>query len=155
MHKEILSFKVGLSGTSSLKSPDFKICVDGKTFCEGSLSTNPNETEYFEFPVEILEGEHSLEVHLLNKHSTDTIKDDTGQILEDMLLNIDSIEIDEIEIGVLKWTASSYFPEYPSDYLDETQKSIKEVKNCVNLGWNGVWKIQFTSPFYIWLLENI
>ena len=155
MHKEILSFKIGLSGTSITKSPSFKICVDGNSYKEGTLSTNPNETEYFEFPVEVLEGEHSLEIHLLNKHSTDTIKNDVGQITEDMLLNIDSVEIDEIEIGALKWTLSSYYPEYPEGYLDENQKSIKEVKNCVNLGWNGVWKIHFTSPFYIWLLENI
>jgi hypothetical protein len=72
-----------------------------------------------------------------------------------MLLHVESIEIDEIDIGTLKWTASSYFPDYPDSYLDETQKQIKELKGFVDLGWNGTWKLPFASPFYIWLLENL
>jgi len=27
--------------------------------------------------------------------------------------------------------------------------------NCIDLGWNGEWQLEFDSPFYIWLLENI
>ena len=154
MEKETLHFKIGLSGTGT-KHPQFKINVDNQNFYQGVLTQAPEVTEYFEFDVEIEEGEHNLEVELLNKLSTDTVKDNDGNIVDDMLLNIDLIEIDNIDLGVLRWTGSIYEPIYPDNYTDESQKQIKQIKNCVNLGWNGVWRLPFTSPYYIWLLENI
>jgi hypothetical protein len=72
-----------------------------------------------------------------------------------MVLNIDSIEVDEIDLGNLLWTASIYNPIYPDCYADQEQKNIKDITECVTLGWNGMWRLPFTSPFYIWLLENI
>jgi len=155
MHKEVIHFKIGLSGTSKTKKPEFKICVNGDEFFHSSLTQEPNVPEFFEFEVEVPEGNQTLEISLLNKFSSDTKKDSNGNIVDDMLLTIDSIEIEEIDIGNLKWSASSYFPIYPSDYLDETQKQISEVKECVNMGWNGTWKLPFSTPFYMWLLENL
>jgi hypothetical protein len=62
-------------------------------------------------------------------------------------------------LGSLLWTASDYKPEYPGAHKAKMQAQGIElpesVKNCVNLGWNGKWILPFTSPFYIWLLENI
>lgn len=151
--KEKLHFKIGLSGASLTRYPEFQIKVNDVEHVHETLSSTL--TEYFEFDVELSEGEHCLNICFLNKTSTDTRTDDSGNIIEDMLLHIESIEIDEIDIGTLKWTASSYFPDYPESYLDETQKQIKELKGFVDLGWNGTWKLPFASPFYIWLLENL
>ena len=63
-----------------------------------------------------------------------------------MLLNIDSIEIDEIDISELKWSASEFVADDPN------RPTLQE---CVNLGWNGSYQLKFTSPFYLWLLENM
>ena len=157
--KEILAFKIGLSGTSDKKHTEFKISVNGNMVVHSKLTKQPNETEYFEFTHEISEGDNTLEISLCNKGFGDTVVDREGNIINDMLLNIDSIEIDEIDLGSLKWTLSDYEPIYPERYRIEAQQQGKElslsVKNCVNLGWNGTWKLPFTSPFYIWLLENI
>ena len=118
-----------------------------------------SETEYFEFDLELTEGENQLEIELLNKGFGDTTIDQDGNIIDDLLLNIDSIEIDEIDLGSLKWTLSDYQPVYPERYKAEVFRRgdnlPDSVKNCVNLGWNGKWVLPFTSPFYIWLLENI
>ena len=98
-------------------------------------------------------------IEFLNKTSMDTVKGDNDQIVSDLLLNIDSVEIDEIELGTIKWTHSDYQPLYPKDYAEIQLKNGNElqsnIKDCVNLGWNGKWILPFTSPFYIWLLENI
>jgi hypothetical protein len=157
--KEILAFKIGLSGTSDKKQTEFKISINGNTVVHSKLTKQPNDTEYFEFTHEISEGDNTLEISLLNKGFGDTVIDQQGNIVSDMLLNIDSVEIDEIDLGSLKWTLSSYEPVYPERYRAEAKKRGEElsssVKNCVNLGWNGTWKLPFTSPFYIWLLENI
>ena len=157
MEKENLHFRVGLSGTGD-KFPEFKISVGNKEYIHSTLAAN-DVVEYFEFDAEILEGAHSLNIAFLNKTVYDTTLDASGNIVKDLLLNIESIEIDDIDIGSLKWTASEYRPLYPESYkqhvLSAGQQISNEVKNCVNLGWNGTWSLPFTSPFYIWLLENI
>lgn len=157
--KETLHFKIGLSGSSARKQPEFRISVNGNKQVHDRLKGAVNETEYFDFALEITEGENFIEIELLNKGFGDTTIDQDGNILDDLLLNIDSIEIDEIDLGSLKWTISDYQPVYPERYKAEVFRRgdnlPDSVKNCVNLGWNGKWVLPFTSPFYIWLLENI
>jgi hypothetical protein len=159
MSKETLHFKVGLSTNSSSKLPEFTLGVNGTTYFKGTLSSGGSVTDYFEFDAEIEEGDGLFEICLLNKQETDTVKGDNGEILEDMLLNVDSIEIDDISLGFLLWTHSKYFPNYPKSYIEYNKASGAElpesVLNCVNMGWNGSWQIPFTSPFFVWLLENL
>lgn len=157
--KETLKFKIGLSGTSDRKRPEFQILINGIKQVHDTLKSDANVTEYFEFDVEISEGANILEIEFLNKTFGDTVTDTDGTILSDLLLNIDSIEVDEIDIGSLKWSLSEYHPKYPPNYTRTVFNSggtlPESVKNCVNLGWNGRWSLPFESPFYIWLLEHI
>lgn len=156
---ETLHFKIGLSGSSRVKHPTFKILVNDTELVNSKLAGGPNETEYFEFDAAVAEGKNSLIIEFNNKSVHDTIMDSNGTIIEDLLLNIDSVEIDEIDIGSLLWTASEYRPKYPEMYRIKTAQSGQELPesltNCVNLGWNGRWSLSFTSPYYIWLLENL
>jgi len=157
---EKLKFKVGLSGSHPDKQPTFRICINGDEKVHGDLSASVNDTEYFEFEADLAEGKNTLDIMLFNKKFGDTQLDENGNIINDLLLNIDSIEIDEIDLGTLRWTASEYFPDYPPPYvrshMSENKSAPPEiVKNCVNLGWNGKWSLTFESPFYIWLLENL
>jgi len=96
------------------------------------------------------EGPHTLKIRLENKTISDTVIEN-GEVVKDMLLNIDDITIDEISLGNLLWSA-----EY---ILDEKQtykgQEIDHLDGCVNLGWNGTYTLKFTSPFYIWLLEKL
>ena len=158
--KEKLKFKIGLSGTHPEKQAQYRIGVSGKGKVFGVLNVPTGETEYIEFEAELPEGDHTLDIEFLNKGFGDTVLDEHGEIISDMLLNIDSIEIDEIDLGPLKWTLSQYRPIYPKDYVQnvikETGAEPKEVvESCVNMGWNGKWSLPFQSPFYIWLLENL
>jgi hypothetical protein len=152
--KEKLHFKIGLKGTSDKKQPLVRILVSEQEFYHGVLTSSPGEVQYIEFDVEVIEGTQSLQLFLLNKLSSDT-KVDNGIIVEDMVLNISSIEVDDIDLGTLLWTHSKYYPIYPAEYEDLQQKQITEITDCVDLGWNGTWKLEFSSPFYIWLLENL
>ena len=157
---EKLKFKVGLSGTHPAKQPQYRISIGGKGKVFGVLSSAVNETEYVEFDVTLQEKPQTLEIEFLNKGFGDTVLDENGEILSDFLLNIDSIEIDEIDLGTLKWTLSQYHPIYPHDYIlnviKETGKEPdKVIHSCVNMGWNGKWVLPFQSPFYIWLLEDL
>jgi hypothetical protein len=157
--KETLHFKIGLSGSSTKKHPEFKIFVNNTEFVRAQLTSDINVTEYFEFDAVVEEGECALVIELINKSTHDTVLDANGNIVEDLLLNIDSIEIDDIDLGTLLWTSSVYKPDYPKSYVHHCesigQNLLPELQECVNLGWNGRWILSFTSPFYIWLLENI
>lgn len=158
-NNETLHFKVGLSGSSNTKHPVFKISINNTEFVSSELKGNSNETEYFEFDAAVSDGENFLAIEFVNKSVHDTILDSNGNIIEDLLLNIDSVEIDEIDLGPLLWTVSDYQPNYPEKYKIRMAQEGKDlpgsIKNCVNLGWNGRWILPFTSPFYIWLLENL
>ena len=84
--------------------------------------------------------------------------DEDGKIIKDQLLNIKSIEIDEIDIGALVYEGV-YRPEYPEPCASQQRKAGKELpetlKNVTQMGHNGTWTFTFTSPFYMWLLENL
>ena len=83
---------------------------------------------------------------MYNKQPGDTAMDgDT--IINDVVLNIDSIAIDEIELDQLIWSSSKYFP--------KDENAPESMIECVNLGWNGRWELNFSSPVYLWFLENL
>ena len=141
---ETLNFKIGLSGTFFNNVPAYSILLNGVKHASGKVS---DSTEIIEFTVDLAEDStHVLEVRLDNKRNIDTITDANGAILKDMLLNIDNIEIDDIELGILKWTHSKFVG-------DDSTRPV--LTNCVNLGWNGSWQLAFDTPYYIWLLENM
>jgi hypothetical protein len=159
MEKETLHFKIGISSTSDKKHPQFAILVNDQQFVADHLSSSKNQTQYFEFDAELNEGNHLLIIEFKNKTNEDTVLDKNGNIIEDLLLNIDSIEIEDIDLGTIIWTSSEYKPNYPAAYRSQMQAQgtdlAESIKNCVNLGWNGQWTLPFTTPFYMWLLENI
>ena len=142
---ETLTFKIGLTGTYWDKKPKCTILLDGEN--KGTLTCDEN-LQFVEFTCDLSEEqEHLLEIRLENKTDPDTVEnEDKTSIVKDMLLNIESIEIDDIELGAIKWTFSKFIP-------DDPKRETK--KRCVNLGWNGSYQLKFTSPFYLWLLENM
>lgn len=142
---EKLEFEIKLSGTYWNKVPDFSIHVNDQLISTGTV----NDTQTFvKFSVELAEyTPHKLKIRLENKTNDDTKTDAQGAIINDMLLNIDTISVDGIELGHLKWSESEFIPD------DHIHRPI--LKNCVNLGWNGAYTLSFEAPFYIWLLERM
>ena len=143
---ESLAFKIGISGTYWGKKPQYEILINDNVLIKKEISGSNKELEYSEFNYDI-EDNFVITIRLTNKEDSDTILDETNTIiLKDMLLNIESIEIEGIELEFLKWTASSFTP-------DDLKRPI--LKSCVNLGWNGSYQLPISSPFYLWLLENM
>jgi hypothetical protein len=139
---------VGLSGTYWDRKPAYSISIDGVEQVSAIIAADSGVVEYAEFTVAVTEDEeHLLEIKLLNKTDDDTVQSaDKTEIVKDMLLNIESISIDDIELGQIKWDQSEFVP------VDPARPVLKE---CVNLGWNGSYRLKFNSPFYLWLLEKM
>jgi hypothetical protein len=145
---EKLHFKIGLSGTYWAKKPIYSILINDHVVETREVTTASDEVFFTEFDREVSEGPCTLKIRLENKENPDTVTDDTTEefvILKDMLLNIESIEIDEIDLGNLLYTAKFIGDDPSRPVLDK----------CKHMGWNGAWTLEFASPFYIWLLENI
>lgn len=150
---ETLNFKIGISGTYWDRRPQFEISIDNQVIKQGVIDAPSDTVEYHEFAHELDAGEHVLGIRLLGKQATDTVQsDDKNQIIKDLLLNVESVEIDEVEIGVCKWKCSEFITDVPVQFNGET---VNKLQRCVNLGFNGQYQLKFSSPFYIWLLEKL
>jgi hypothetical protein len=148
MNEEKLSFVVALSGTFWERRPQFSIWLDDHQVVASEIVSLAQQEIKFERTID--EGAHTLKIRLENKTNNDTVLEN-GEVVKDMLLNIDDITIDDISLGNLLWSAE-YILDHPQEYRGQT---ITKLDNCVNLGWNGTYILKFTSPFYIWLLEQL
>ena len=144
---EKLHFKIGLGGTYWKKVPIYSILVNDDLIVTKEVETPSGKIAFAEFDYELAEGPCVLKIRLENKHWIDTVQnEDKTAILKDMLLNIKSVEIDEIDLGNLIYSKSQFVG-------DDADRPV--LTNCLDLGWNGSWELPVESPFYIWLLENI
>jgi len=145
---EKLHIRLGISGTYWDKKPQYRVLFNDQILAENFITGASDEVEYLEFDVDATHDLNTLGIELLNKEDSDVKKDvddpDDFQIIADMVLYIVSLEIDEIDIGNLRYSNSEY-------HVD----GRGVLKEHVTLGWNGVWRFSWTTPFYIWLLENI
>lgn len=141
---EPIDIKITLSSTYWNNPPKAKVLLNENLIFDGIIT----ELKVIEYSCLLNEGSHKIIVELYDKDKYQTVLEN-GKIIKDQLLNINNITFDEIDIGHLIWTKSNYYPTI-KDPLQEYP-----FKNCVNLGWNGAWEFEFTTPIYIWLLENI
>lgn len=148
MNEEKLSFVVTLSSTYWNRRPQFSIWLDDHVVVQSEIPDSSSHPISFERMLD--EGEHTLKIRLENKTNSDTIIEN-GEVVKDMLLNIDDIIIDDVSLGNLLWSAE-YVLDSPQLYKGQT---IDHLDGCVNLGWNGTYILKFTSPFYVWLLEKL
>ena len=158
MTTENLKFKIQLYAQYWDKPPVAEIIIgDQSKFKQEITGTeqNPNVIEVYQ---DLEEGkEYKIVIHRTNKDDSQTVVDN-NQIIKDQLLFIKSIEIDEIDLGGLIYEGL-YHPQYPELWASEQKQAGKELpvsfKNVTSMGHNGRWEITFTSPFYMWLLENL
>lgn len=148
MHEENLSFKISLTGTFWDRHPQFSVWLDDHVVIQSEIASTAEQIVSFERKVD--EGPHVLKIRLENKTTSDTVVEN-GEVVKDMLLNIDDITIDDISLGNLLWSAE-YILDKKQTYKGQ---EIDHLDGCVNLGWNGTYVLKFTSPFYVWLLEKL
>lgn len=158
MSIEKLKFRLELWGTHWDKAPRAEILINDHSHYNKEITGTEKEPTVIEFEHELKEGEkYRLIINRSGKNSRQTVVEN-GQIIKDQLLHIKSIEIDEIDIGALIYNGV-YTPKYPEPWASEQavagNKLPESFKNVTAMGHNGRWELEFTSPFYMWLLENL
>jgi hypothetical protein len=92
---------------------------------------------------------HCLEIELSNKLAAHTILDAEGNIIKDVLLQVSDFSIDGIELRHL------FFDRCVYTHDCNGTAALDEHKFWGSMGCNGVVTFKFTSPVYLWLLENM
>ena len=158
MATEKLKYKLELYSEYWDKAPIAEVLVNDKSYWNGEVKSSENNPTVIEFTHE---SEENKEVNLVikrsnkDKHQT---KIEDSKFVKDQLLFIKSINIDEIEIGNMVYEGV-YRPEYLPEWAEQQRKAGVDLpeteKNVTCMGHNGVWTFTFSSPFYMWLLENL
>lgn len=95
------------------------------------------------------EGEHALRICLKNKRPEHTVIDDQDNILSDALLSVTEISFDEIDCTKIVHDLATYRHD-----LNGTAPAIEDLF-FGDMGCNGTVELKFTTPVYLWLLENM
>jgi hypothetical protein len=95
------------------------------------------------------EGEHELTFELFGKLPAHTKIADTGEIVSDAMLEINNITLDEINIDQIFQSLAIYRHDF-----NGTQAPADDVFYG-SMGCNGIVTLNFYTPIYLWLLENM
>ena len=95
------------------------------------------------------DGAHELRWILKNKTQDHTQVDEHGNIVKDSVISIQDLKFDGIELGHVFVSNSSYRHDHngTTDVFDDEFYGV--------MGCNGTVSLKFTTPIYLWLLENL
>jgi hypothetical protein len=138
-----LGFKI--SATDALL--DLAVVLDGQSQWQGRPGTDVQEIS-----VEFEDADdqtHVLEFILSGKIPEHTRITDQGEITSDVRVRIQDIAFDNIEIDQI----FSELAEYHHNF-NGSQPAIVD-RFYGEIGCNGTVRLEFTTPIYLWLLENM
>ena len=166
---EELEFELALSGTYWRNPPGFAIYIDDQLVHEDVIQTTsshiglPTEETMTDvdrlssyhvvsFKHKISAGDHLLRVRFKHKDlMSDTLLQD-GNIVQDLLLTVEKIKVDGVDLAVLVFDESECV--FDQEHLHKGVPT-KSLTQNVTLGYPGEYRLKFSSPFYLWLLERI
>ena len=124
---------------------------------------NPHVTEinHISYDISDQDAEHELAIELYGKLPEHTKIDSAGNIVKDALITVENFSIDDIDISSMLTTyptqlysdVPTHIVQYCHDF-NGTQPAIVDQFHG-SLGCNGTVTLKFTTPIYLWLLENM
>ena len=94
-------------------------------------------------------GEHDLRIVMRGKTTEHTQVDADGNIIKDSTLQIINVVIDDLDVHQLFLDKTVYTHDF-----NGTQPQVHDSFHGV-AGCNGTISFRFTTPMYLWLLENM
>ena len=138
-----LGFKI--SATAALLN--LEVLLDSKVQWQGCPGTDVQEiTVEFE---DTDDQSHVLEFVLSGKTTDHTQITEQGEITSDVTIQIQHIAFDDILIDQI----FSELAEYHHDFNGTKSATVERFYG--EMGCNGTVRLEFTTPIYLWLLENM
>lgn len=94
-------------------------------------------------------GEHVLEIEMSNKLPNHTVIDVNGQIVTDVLAEIYDVKLSGIDFTSVFYDQSIYTHDSNGWSKPVTTQFFQ------SLGCNGTVRFAFTTPAWVWLMENV
>lgn len=150
MNSETLKFEFEFESVFWDKPPAVKINLDNAECFQG-LITAPVFTLYFFQDLE-LDSPHRLQIIRYNKD------DSQCQVVngepKDQMLILRRVLIDGIDLQNVVLSRSWYEPTYSESYSEDRELET-HVPGETWWGHNGIWNLEFRSPVWQWLIEDI
>lgn len=94
-------------------------------------------------------ADHELRILLAGKTADHTEIDSHNNIIKDAVIEITNIKLDDIDIQQL-FVDKSVYHHNTNNTTDWMQDSFSGIMGC-----NGTVSLKFSTPTYLWLLENM
>jgi hypothetical protein len=95
------------------------------------------------------DGDHELRIVIAGKTPDHTKVDEHNNIVKDVILQVSNIVIDDLNVDQLFIDKCVYTHDF-----NGTQPEIADTFHGI-AGCNGTISFRFTTPLYLWLLENM
>lgn len=141
---EKLSINIDLSAVLSTNSSDIQgyIFVNDELLSKYTFEESGNYS--FNGEVSFDEGIHKVGFTLNNKTNKDTVVDQNGNIVSDTLITLEKLQIDGIDVTELFFKNAKF-----------TNAENNEIPIIKNVGFNGAYAMEFSVPYYEWLLSKV
>ena len=143
---ELIELNVSMTSTDYSAALGLRVLLDDNVIYESTHVAGEVEIKH---TVSDADAEHNLIFELFGKKLEHTKINEAGEILTDALLSIDSIEIDGIDLLQMFKKISVYHHDFNGTKTPEDHKFFGL------MGCNGTVTLKFTTPIYLWLLENM
>jgi len=143
---DTIKFQCDLDTTNPLIPLGFEVLLDGKNMFKTEHVVGPCQVA---FDIIDDDANHRLQFVMTGKTADHTKIDDNGNITSDTLLKISNVQVDDIILDQLL----NNMIEYTHDF--NGTKNTTTDKFYGIMGCNGTATFEFTTPFYLWLLENM
>lgn len=92
--------------------------------------------------------DHVLEIEMSGKLPGHTVMDADGNIVQDRMISLGNVTLDGVKLGNLFYEESRYYHDHNG------HGPTVDTEFFGNMGCNGIVRFSFSSPIYLWLLEN-
>jgi hypothetical protein len=134
-----------------IDSSDKKIPLGTEVWVDNTCVLNVEHVDrivHFSHEISDDDGEHELRIVMKHKISEHTELDSAGNIVRDAVLVVSDVKFDEIALGQVFLEKTTYTHDFNGS------QSMVEDKFFGDMGCNGTVSMKFTTPAYLWLLEN-
>ena len=132
---------LGATGTGTTVTVE----LDQQTIWAGDPGTEPVDISHL-FSDD--EADHVLTIALSGKTEQHTIVNEQGEITEDLLVSARNFSLDGIDVSQIVWEKSQYRHDFNGSQPEIVDQFFGD------MGCNGRVEFRFSTPAYIWLLEN-
>ena len=146
MTTETITFACQVQPTNSAVALGLRVVLDQATIFETAHVT---ETVQIKHEISDADGEHELTFELFGKLPEHTKITETGEIVSDALIEIGNITLDEIDLDQIFQLLTVYHHDVNGSQTPADHKFYR------HMGCNGIVTLKFTTPIYLWLLENM